>query len=73
MSNPLRILCMTITKDNSSEIFKEILTTEEVNPSSEDSDIEMDYCDETMRSIFIPGNTFPILKRFQTQTFSPEN
>ena len=28
-------------KDNSSEILKEILNTEEVNSSSEDSDIEM--------------------------------
>ena len=30
-------------KDNSSEILKEILNIEEVNSSSEDSDIEMDY------------------------------
>ena len=30
-------------KDNSSEILKEILNTEQVNSSIEDSDIEMDY------------------------------
>ena len=57
-------------KDNSSEIFKEILNTE-VNSSSEDSDIEMDWL--FYRKNNIPGNTFPILKRFQTQNFSPEN
>ena len=38
-------------KDNSSEILKEILNTEEMNFSNENRDIEV---------------TFPILKRFQT-------
>ena len=39
MLNPFRILCMTIIKVTP---LKELLNTEEVNSSSEDSDIEMD-------------------------------
>ena len=35
---------MTMYKDNSSDILKEILTTEEVISSKEDSDIEMWSC-----------------------------
>ena len=64
-------------KDNSSEILKEISMQKKWTTVAKTVILKLiNYFIEkiiTMRSFFIPGNTFPILKRFQTQNFSPEN